>query len=144
MEILDQVIDKVQVRNIERIKLEIKQSELPVIKGYEAKIRSIIENLIVNSIEAMPVKGNLSVETLITEDKTDEISYINIIVSDTGVGMSHEFIENKLFKPFTSTKKKGLGIGMYQTYEAVKQMNGKLLVESEEGIGTTFTLMLPV
>ncbi len=142
--LLNQVIDKVQVRNINRINFEVKQSELPQIKGNESKIRSIIQNLIVNSIEAMPVKGDLLIKTLKTEDKSEQISYINVIIKDTGVGMSREFIENKLFKPFTSTKKKGLGIGMFQTYEAVKQMNGKLLVESQEGIGTTFTLMMPV
>lgn len=142
--LLNQVIDKVQVHNIERINLEVKQSELQEIRGNESKIKSILENLIVNSIEAMPVKGDLLIKTLITEDKSEQVSYINVIVKDAGVGMSREFIENKLFKPFTSTKKKGLGIGMYQTYEAVKQMNGKLLVESQEGIGTTFTFMLPV
>lgn len=142
--VLNQVIDKVQVRNIERISLEVELSDLPVFKGNKQKIRSIIENLIVNSIEAMPVKGNLSVKTLISEDKSEQISYINVIVSDNGVGMSREFIENKLFKPFTSTKKKGLGIGMYQSFEAVRHMNGKLLIESDEGVGTTFTLLLPV
>ncbi|MFH2050636.1 MAG: ATP-binding protein [bacterium] len=142
--VLNQVIDKVQVRNIERINLEVELADLPVIKGNKQKIRSIVENLIVNAIEAMPVKGNLSIKTLITEDKAEQISYINVIVIDNGIGMSREFIENKLFKPFTSTKKKGLGIGMYQTYKTVKQMGGKLLVESEEGVGTTFTLMLPV
>jgi len=141
---LNQVIDKVQVRNIERINLEVKQADLPIIRGNESQIKSIIENLIVNAIEAMPVKGNLSVESTKTEDKDKQISYISVMVKDTGVGMSREFIENKLFKPFTTTKKKGLGIGMYQTYVAVKQMNGKLMVASEEGIGTTFTLMLPI
>ncbi len=143
-EVLERVIEKVQIRHIERISLDVKQVELPLFQGNESKIKSIIENLLVNSIEAMPVKGDLFIETLINEDKTEQISYISIIVKDSGVGMSREFIENKLFKPFTSTKKKGLGIGMYQTYEAVKQMNGKLLVESREGAGATFTLMLPV
>ena len=64
-------------------------------------------------------------------------------VSDNGCGMSGEFIENHLFRPFQTTKKKGLGIGLYQCKTIVEAHSGKLKVNSEEGKGTDFYMYLP-
>jgi hypothetical protein len=65
-------------------------------------------------------------------------------VSDNGPGMSREFMENSLFRPFKSTKKKGLGIGLYQCKIIVEAHNGKIEVESEPGRGSTFSIHLPI
>jgi signal transduction histidine kinase len=65
-------------------------------------------------------------------------------VSDNGCGMSEEFVERKLFRPFHTTKKKGLGIGLYQCKTIVDAHAGRLKVVSEEGRGTDFIMYLPL
>jgi len=67
-----------------------------------------------------------------------------ITVSDNGCGMSGEFIEKHLFKPFYTTKKKGLGIGLYQCKSIVEAHGGSIKVKSKEGMGTDFTVYLPL
>jgi putative PEP-CTERM system histidine kinase len=66
-----------------------------------------------------------------------------IEVVDSGAGMSAEFVRNRLFKPFDSTKPGGFGIGAYEARELVKAMAGRLEVESREGLGTRFVIRLP-
>jgi len=67
-----------------------------------------------------------------------------IEVIDTGCGMSAEFMRNRLFKPFVSTKPGGFGIGAFEAREMVRAMRGKLDVESREGLGSRFSVRLPL
>ena len=67
-----------------------------------------------------------------------------IEVLDSGTGMSAEFVRTGLFKPFVSTKSGGFGIGAYEARELVRAMGGQLGVESREGLGTRFTIRLPL
>ncbi len=68
-----------------------------------------------------------------------------LTVSDTGTGMSREFVQERLFKPFDTTKgSKGMGIGAYQVREYVQSLGGRVEVESEPGRGTHFRLLLPL
>ena len=67
-----------------------------------------------------------------------------IEVVDSGHGMSPDFIRNRLFKPFVSSKPGGFGIGAYEARELVRAMKGRLDVESHEGLGTRFTIRLPL
>ena len=67
-----------------------------------------------------------------------------IEVSDTGCGMSADFVRNRLFKPFVSTKAGGFGIGAFEARELVRAMNGRLEVESREGLGSRFAVRLPL
>lgn len=141
-EIVRQAISKTQVRKIERITLVEKLGDLPTVAGDRQKLASVFENLIVNAIEAMPVKGSLNIQT--TLDGTDKNNQqVCVVITDSGSGMSEEFMHTKLFQPFMSTKKKGLGIGMYQSREVVRQLGGDIKVESEQGKGTRFTVCLP-
>jgi len=64
-------------------------------------------------------------------------------VSDNGVGMTREFMEKYLFKPFQTTKKQGMGIGLFHCKTIVEAHGGRIEVESEEGKGSTFRVMLP-
>ncbi len=73
-----------------------------------------------------------------------ENGYAVISVRDNGCGMPREFIEKNLFKPFKSTKTKGLGIGLYQGKIIVESHRGRIEVESEEGKGSEFRILLPV
>lgn len=67
-----------------------------------------------------------------------------IEVVDSGCGMSAEFVRTRLFKPFVSSKQGGFGIGAYETRELIGAMQGRLDVESREGLGTRFTIQLPL
>ena len=104
----------------------------------EACIEEVFENLILNSLEAMfHKKGKLTIEAETTAGETV------IKITDTGCGMSKSFIEKSLFHPFKTTKKNGIGLGLYTCREVVKASAGRIKVESVEGIGTTFRIVLP-
>jgi signal transduction histidine kinase len=76
-----------------------------------------------------------------TEANDDQVVFR---VSDNGIGMQQEFIENSLFQQFKSTKKQGLGIGLYQCKTIVEAHGGLIKVESEPGKGSTFSVYLPI
>ena len=67
---------------------------------------------------------------------------VNVI--DTGAGMSREFIDTQLFKPFSSTKEHGMGIGAFESREYIREIGGSLAVTSTEGGGSCFSIRLPV
>ncbi|MBN2119853.1 MAG: hypothetical protein JW734_02195 [Candidatus Omnitrophica bacterium] len=101
-------------------------------------IHKVIFNILLNAIEAMKGKGLLYLRTGVIEGKA------YIFIKDSGCGMSGEFIETKLFKPFSSTKKKGLGIGLYQCKTIIEAHGGSIEAESREGEGTVFKVLLPL
>ena len=100
------------------------------------KIRRILDNLIRNSLEAMPGGGLLTIVAVREEDQ------VRLKVSDTGVGIPPESLPH-LFKPFNTTKPKGLGLGLAYCRRAVDLHRGKIAVMSEEGRGTTFEITIP-
>jgi len=67
-----------------------------------------------------------------------------IEVGDTGNGMSAEFVRDRLFKPFQSTKEAGMGIGAYESAQYIRELGGEMLVDSEPGQGTRITALLPL
>jgi signal transduction histidine kinase len=91
-----------------------------------------------NALEASSEKGTVTVETC------GEDGSVCIRVSDTGKGMTEDYIKNHLFRPFRTTKETGLGIGLYQCRQIVEAHDGKIEVKSETGKGTVFTIYLPV
>jgi len=142
IELLRTVVDKAQVRKIDHV--ELRESYRPVkpVRADRRQLASVLENLVTNALEAMAAGGTLSVAT----DMLDKEGLLTVIVTvgDTGRGMSREFIDNELFQPFSSTKKKGMGIGMYQSLETIRQLGGRIDVESEKGRGSRVTVVLPV
>ena len=103
------------------------------------RMHKVVENLIINALEAMDKKsGTLSITAGTTDEGKPFFS-----VSDTGEGMSPRFIEEKLFHPFATTKRRGVGLGLYTCREVVVANGGSIAVESREGVGTTFTVVLP-
>jgi signal transduction histidine kinase len=104
-----------------------------------ARIEEVIENLILNAIEAMGNKsGTLTIEAGPGPNGAPMFS-----VSDTGPGMSRTFIETRLFRPFSTTKKNGIGLGLYTCREVIRATGGSIDVQSVEGAGTTFRVVLP-
>ncbi|HEX8846485.1 MAG TPA: ATP-binding protein [Pyrinomonadaceae bacterium] len=105
----------------------------------EGRIERVIENLLLNSLEAMGTKGG----KLTVEAGPIEEGFVSFAVSDTGPGMSEEFQRTKLFRPFATTKAKGVGLGLYTCRELVNALGGRIDVESERGSGTSFRVVLP-
>jgi PAS domain S-box-containing protein len=101
------------------------------------KIRRVIVNLVSNSFDAMPEGGTLMIASREVEGNL-ELSF-----ADTGVGIPKEKMD-KLWKPFFTTKAKGMGLGLPICKRIVEAHGGEILVESVEGRGTKFTLLLPI
>lgn len=97
--------------------------------------------LMINAVEAMPNGGQLSIKTW--DDPTVGSGHVFLGVSDTGVGIPEE-IQDRIFDPFYSTKTeaKGVGLGLAVVYGIVQRHGGQILVDSDPGAGTTFTIRL--
>jgi len=115
-----------------------KFDQIPTISADQQQLQSVFTNLLLNARDAVGMDGRITVET------ARQGEWVALSVSDNGCGMTEQFIKNSLFRPFRSTKKKGLGIGMFQSKTIVEAHHGKIHVESELGVGTTFRVMLPL
>jgi putative PEP-CTERM system histidine kinase len=115
-----------------------KFDQVPKISADRQQLQSVFTNLLLNARDAVGMNGRITVET------ARQGEWVALCVSDNGCGMTEQFIKNSLFRPFRSTKKKGLGIGMFQSKTIVEAHHGKIHVESELGVGTTFRVMLPL
>jgi len=111
---------------------------LPEVFVDPEQIQKVITNLILNANEAVGNGGEIRVAS----EQID--GWIVLSVSDNGRGMSKEFIENSLFRPFKTTKKQGMGIGLFHCKMIVEAHQGRIEVQSEEGKGTTFRVFLPL
>jgi signal transduction histidine kinase len=120
-----------------QISIEREFGRLPLVKVDGEEIRKVVDNLLLNASEALAGAGRVKVSTKAEGDQ------VVLSVSDNGSGMSKEFIESSLFQPFKSTKKKGLGIGLYQCKTIVEAHGGWIDVESEPGKGSTFSFTIP-
>ncbi len=116
-------------------------SDLPSIVIDPSQVQRVFINIIVNAAEAMNGNGQLSFLT-----RSDPVrGCIEIIISDTGMGISEENLE-KIFDPFFTTKETGhgVGLGLAISYGIIKEHGGTVSVESEVGKGTTFIVRLPI
>ncbi len=131
------VKNQVMLTGIE-LKVEI-PDDLPVIRGHLRNLQQVFLNLLLNAIQAMPDGGKISIEAYDYSDK-----FVRIDVSDTGHGIKPEDLEH-IFEPFYTTKGvgRGTGLGLAVTYGLVKKHGGYIEVESEVGVGTTFSVYLP-
>ena len=102
------------------------------------QLSKVLLNLVINSSEAMEGGGRIEVSISANE------KYVVLKVRDNGCGMSQEFVNKNLFRPFQTTKKHGLGIGIFQSKMIVEAHGGRITVESEVGKGTTFRVALPL
>jgi putative PEP-CTERM system histidine kinase len=111
---------------------------LPGILADREQIQSVVTNLVLNARDALGSGGRIQVNT---EHQGERIV---LSVADNGCGMTQAYMKESLFRPFQSTKKKGLGIGLFQSRAIVQAHGGGVHVESEPGKGTTFLVSFPV
>jgi signal transduction histidine kinase len=114
------------------------QAELPKIGANRSQLLQVLTNLIVNSIQAMPEGGDLTIRT------ANEDNRVLLKVHDTGIGMSQETVK-RIFEPFFTTKEvdRGTGLGLSVVHGIVSSYSGTIEVESELGKGTLFVISFP-
>jgi putative PEP-CTERM system histidine kinase len=126
------------VDELPHVELTKELQPIPSILADREQIQSVVTNLVLNARDAVGQIGRIHL-------RTEHVgSSVVLAVSDNGCGMSAAFLKDSLFRPFQSTKKKGLGIGMFQSRMIVEAHGGSIRVESEMGKGTTFRVCLPV
>jgi putative PEP-CTERM system histidine kinase len=111
---------------------------LPPILIDAHQIESVVTNLVLNARDAIHDHGEIEIETARQDGGAI------LAVSDNGCGMSPEFVRTSLFQPFKTSKKNGLGIGMFQTKTIVEAHGGRIVVRSQPGKGSTFQIWLPI
>ena len=111
---------------------------LPMILADREQIRSVVTNLLLNARDAVGPGGRVEVRT------DHRGGRVVLSIADNGCGMSPAFQRESLFRPFQSTKKNGIGIGMYQSRMVVEAHGGSIQVHSETGKGTTVHVSFPV
>ena len=105
--------------------------------GHEDRLERVIGHLIQNALEATGPAGRVAVRVL--ADGPNAV----VEVADDGVGMAPEFIRDRLFRPFQTTKPHGMGIGVYESFQYVTGLGGRMLVDSTPGVGTRVRVLLP-
>ena len=111
---------------------------IPKIPLDQEQMLKVVTNLVLNAREAVLPSGEVRIET------AQSNGWVILTVSDNGCGMAPEFLNRSLFRPFQTTKKNGLGIGLFQSKMIVEAHKGKVQVESQPGKGTTFRIILPL
>jgi putative PEP-CTERM system histidine kinase len=101
------------------------------------QVHKVLVNLVLNANDSLREGGEIRVST------RERDGWLEVAVADDGCGMSPEFMARSLFKPFHTTKQQGLGIGLFHSKKIVEAHEGRIEVESGEGRGTTFRVMLP-
>jgi putative PEP-CTERM system histidine kinase len=134
--LVSEVVDRMD--EMSQVELTKEFQPLPPIQVDSEQIRSVVANLVLNARDALGPSGRIDIRT---EHLGGTVVFS---VSDNGCGMSAEFLKDSLFRPFQSTKKKGLGIGMFQSRMIVEAHGGNIRVESEMGKGSKFRVSLPV
>ncbi|RDE18172.1 histidine kinase [Motiliproteus coralliicola] len=114
--------------------------DIPTIDCLPSQLNQVFLNLLVNAAHAIPEQGTITVRTLREDD-----DHVRIEISDNGKGIAPENLSN-IFEPFFTTKAvgEGTGLGLALSYSIIKSHNGKILVDSTPGKGTTFSLRLPI
>jgi PAS domain S-box-containing protein len=119
------------------VEVHVALAPVPHVLGRTAELREVLTNLLLNAIEAMPLGGRITFQTLVEENG------VSVEVSDTGIGMSTD-VRRRLFDPFFTTKgAHGTGLGLSVSQAIIKGHQGTLTVDSEPGHGTTVVITLP-
>lgn len=127
-----------RVENISSVEVASELRPLPRIRVDPAQIESVVTNLVLNARDAVKSDGLIRIET------SRQNGSVVLSVSDNGCGMTPEFVRSSLYRPFQSTKQKGIGVGMFQCKSIVEAHHGRIEVDSELGKGTVFRVLLPV
>lgn len=118
--------------------LDLQLGDGVVVRAHDDRLARVLGHLVQNAFDATPASGRvwMSVER--------ENERAKIVVGDTGHGMTAEFVQTRLFKPFHTTKQSGMGIGAYESDQYIRELGGRIGVDSEAGRGTVISVYLPL
>jgi signal transduction histidine kinase len=138
LELSDHVLRMMQMQYEEAgIVVHRNYQPVPAVRVDVAQLEQVLFNLYLNAVQAMPDGGVLSISCQEIPD------WLELIVSDSGVGISPDQLEH-IFQPFFTTKAHGIGLGLPITRRLVEDHHGYIFVESQLGYGTTITVKLPL
>lgn len=120
-------------------KLEVALADRVFTRGHEDRLERVIGHVVQNALDATEKSSG---RVWLKVDRHGGQARVEI--GDTGHGMSQEFVRDRLFKPFQSTKSSGMGIGAYESFQYVQELGGTIAVKSEPEVGTEVTLLLPL
>jgi putative PEP-CTERM system histidine kinase len=106
-------------------------------RGHDDRLERVLGHLVQNALDATPAAGRVWLRT------ARSAGSVRVEVGDTGSGMTEEFVRTQLFRPFSSTKASGMGIGSFESAQYVRELGGSIDVASRPGEGTVFTVLLP-
>ena len=130
---------RIEAVTIERgRRLELQAAEHLMTRGHEDRIERVIGHVVQNALDATDAGGRVWL-TLRRASGQAQVE-----VGDTGSGMSAEFVRNRLFKPFNTTKSTGMGIGAYESLQYVRELGGSISVDSQPDKGTVMTILMPL
>jgi putative PEP-CTERM system histidine kinase len=119
-------------------KLELDLQDRVATRGHEERVERVLGHMVQNAFDATPPEGRVWLRL------SRATGQARVEIGDTGQGMSREFVERELFRPFRTTKQGGMGIGSYESWQYVRELGGKIAVDSEPGRGTLITIELPL
>lgn len=126
-----------------KVKIRREYDKVPKITGSPSQINQVFLNIISNAVQAMPERSEPNIITLRTALENDET--VRVEIQDNGNGIPEDVLP-KIFDPFFTTKAigQGTGMGLSISFKIIQEHGGKLLVDTEAGVGTVFTILLPI
>jgi putative PEP-CTERM system histidine kinase len=118
--------------------LDLEVLEPVVARGHEERVERVLGHVVQNAFDATPASGRVWLCL------RRSVGSAQVVVGDTGVGMSEEFMATRLFKPFNTTKQTGMGIGAYESFQYIQELGGRIEVQSKVNHGTVVTITLPL
>ncbi|MBL8362493.1 MAG: PEP-CTERM system histidine kinase PrsK [Rubrivivax sp.] len=107
-------------------------------RGHDERLERVLGHLVQNALDATPPDGRVWMKM------SRRSGQVIVEVGDTGAGMSEEFVRTRLFRPFSTTKGSGMGIGSFESAQYVRELGGSIDVDSRPGAGTTMIVVLPL
>ncbi len=141
--LIEKVLRESGISSHAAVRVETEIDREAAIRGDPEEIESLVMNLVHNAADAMPDGGTLKLVCRIRPAGGSRPASVEIAVEDTGRGMTAEFMRERLFSPFSSTKKSGLGLGLYTCREIAARHGGRVEARSEPGKGSLFTVSFP-
>ena len=118
--------------------LEVELADRVIARGHAERVERVIGHLVQNALDATEKGGQVRIRLARQEEKA------LVEVGDTGHGMTPDFVRERLFKPFQTTKPAGMGIGAYESFQYVRELGGSVCVDSTVDVGTRIRLLLPI
>ncbi len=142
---LDTTLDLLQGEIKNRIQINKQYESIPKVLCYASQINQVLMNIISNAVQAISGSGQIWISTFPIRASNDKAGRVQISIQDSGAGMDAAMLE-KIFEPFFTTKGvgQGTGLGLSISYGIIQNHGGEIQVRSQKGIGTEFTLIIPV